>query len=61
MSCPTGRAASQFDNQKNARIESGVRQKIFGSCDLIMEGETGDAKCLTPSAFSPARSGALPL
>jgi hypothetical protein len=35
--------------RKIARIESGLRQKTFGSCDLIMEGETGDAKCLTPS------------
>jgi hypothetical protein len=34
---------------KIAGIESGVRQKTFGSCDLIMGGETGDAKCLTPS------------
>src|SRR5262249_62415555 len=47
--------------RKIARIESGLRQKAFGSCDLIMEGETGDAKCLTPSAIAPpARSGALP-
>jgi hypothetical protein len=28
--------------RKIARIESGVRQKTFGSCDLIIEGETGD-------------------
>src|SRR6516225_6583137 len=45
--------------RKIARIESGVRQKTFGSCDLIMEGETGDAKCLTPSALAPPVSGAL--
>src|SRR5262245_9711837 len=47
--------------RKIARIESGLRQKTFGCCDLIIEGETGDAKCLTPSALAPpARSGALP-
>jgi ATP-dependent DNA ligase len=40
-----------------ARIESGVRQKTFGSCDLI--GETEDPKCLTPSTLAPP-SGALP-
>jgi hypothetical protein len=46
--------------RKIVRIESGLRQKAFGSCDLIMEGETGDAKSLTPSALAPpARSGAL--
>jgi hypothetical protein len=39
------------DLQKNARIESGVRQKTCGSCDLIKEGET-DAKCLTPSTLA---------
>src|SRR5215472_2199576 len=42
---------------KIARIESGVRQKTFGSCDLIMEGETGAAKCLTPSALAPPGAG----
>jgi hypothetical protein len=40
------------DLQKNARIESGVRQKTCGSCDLIKKGETGDAKCLTPSTLA---------
>src|SRR5215471_20488305 len=44
--------------RKNARIESGVRQKTFGSCDLIKEGETGDAKCLTPSTLAPPAPGA---
>jgi len=39
--------------RKNARIESGVRQNTFGSCDLIKEGETGDAKCLTRSTLAP--------
>jgi hypothetical protein len=48
------------DLRKIPRIESGVRQKVFGSCDLIKEGETGDAKCLTRSTLAP-RSGALPL
>jgi hypothetical protein len=43
--------------RKIARIESGVRQKTFGSCDLIKEGETGAFKCLTPSTSSPARPG----
>jgi len=41
------------DYRKIGRIESCVRQKTFGSCDLIIEGETGDAKCLTPSTSSP--------
>ena len=45
--------------RKIARIESGVRQKTFGSCDLIMEGETGDAKCLTPSTLAPPVAGLL--
>jgi hypothetical protein len=45
------------DLQKNARIESGVRQKTCGSCDLIKEGETGDAKCLTPSTLALPLSG----
>jgi hypothetical protein len=40
--------------RKIARIGSGVRQKTFGSCDLIMEGETGARKCLTLSTLSPA-------
>jgi hypothetical protein len=44
--------------RKIARIESGVRQKTFGSCDLIKEGETGDAKCLTPSTLAPPAPGA---
>src|SRR5215467_3677665 len=43
--------------RKIARIESGVRQKTFGSCDLIKEGETGDAKCLTPSTLAPPVAG----
>ena len=43
--------------RKIGRIESGVRQKTFGSCDLIMEGETGDAKCLTPSTLAPPVAG----
>src|SRR5215831_10405337 len=43
--------------RKIARIESGLRRKAFGSCDLIMEGETGDAKCLTPSALAPLIAG----
>ena len=45
--------------RKIGRIESGVRQKTFGSCDLIMEGETGDAKCLTPSTLAPPVAGLL--
>jgi hypothetical protein len=47
--------------KKISRIESGVRQKTFGSRDLIKEGETGDAKCLTSSTLAPPVSGALPL
>jgi hypothetical protein len=43
--------------RKIARIESGVRHKTFGSRDLIMEGETGDAKCLTPSTSAPPVAG----
>ena len=43
--------------RKIARIESGVRQKTFGSCDLIMEDETGHAKCLAPSALAPPVAG----
>jgi hypothetical protein len=43
--------------RKIVRIESGVRQKTFGSSDLLMEGETGDAKCLTPSALAPPVAG----
>ena len=54
---PYQRTPRSADLQKIARIESGVRQKIFGSCDLIMEGETGDAKCLTPSTLAPLVAG----
>jgi hypothetical protein len=43
--------------RKIARIESGVRQKTFGSCDLIKEGETGDAKCLAPSTLALPDAG----
>jgi hypothetical protein len=43
--------------RKIARIESGVRQKTFGSCDLIKQGETGDAKCLAPSTLAPPDAG----
>src|SRR5262249_22658790 len=43
--------------RKIARIESDVRQKTFGSCDLIKEGETGDAKCLTLSNSRPVLLG----
>ena len=45
------------DLQKNCSNESAVRQKTFGSCDLIMEGEIGDAKCLTPSTLAPPVAG----
>src|SRR5262249_18631342 len=45
--------------RKIARIESGLRQKAFGSCDLIMEGETGAFKCLALSTSSPAQHGAF--
>ena len=45
--------------RKIARIESGVRQKTFGSCDLIKERETGDAKCLPPSTLAPPVAGLL--
>ena len=57
---PYQRDPARADLQKNCSIESGVRQRAFGSCDLIKERETGDAKCLTRSTLAP-RSGALPL
>jgi hypothetical protein len=43
--------------RKIVRIESGVRQKTFGSCDLIMEGEIGACTCLTPSTLAPLIAG----
>jgi hypothetical protein len=51
--------ARSADLQKNCSNWSGVRQKTFGSCDLIMEGETGACKCLTLSTLSPPRRGAF--
>jgi hypothetical protein len=43
--------------RKNCSNESAVRQKTLGSCDLIMEGEIGDAKCLTQSTLAPPVAG----